>query len=98
MGWARTFLLGDIGNRLDIQDTEREIERLRRATRSQAQTDAAQDERIAALESRAEALQLVVGGLSRLLVARRVLSWDEVARIVDAVDDDQAQNEASGKL
>jgi hypothetical protein len=30
MGWGRTLLLGDIGNRLDIEDTERDIERLKR--------------------------------------------------------------------
>jgi hypothetical protein len=29
MGWARTLLLGDIGNRLDIKDTQRDIARLK---------------------------------------------------------------------
>lgn len=29
MGWLRTILLGDIGNRLDIEDSEQEIERLK---------------------------------------------------------------------
>ena len=28
MGWGRTLLLGDIGNRLDIEDTERDIAHL----------------------------------------------------------------------
>ncbi|MEL6432036.1 MAG: hypothetical protein AAFP22_19645 [Planctomycetota bacterium] len=84
----RTLLLGDIGNRLDIEDTERDIERLRRESRSQARTDAAQDERIAVLEAKVEGLELVVGGLSRLLVARGVLRADEVGRIVDAVETD----------
>lgn len=86
MGWARTFLLGDIGNRLDIEDTERDIERLRNAARSQASTDAAQDERIVALEERIESLQLVVGGLARLLVTRGVLEQNEVERVVEAVE------------
>ena len=30
MGWGRTLFLGDIGNRLDIEDTERDIHGLRR--------------------------------------------------------------------
>ena len=30
MGWGRTFLLGNIGNRLDIEDTERDIAGLKR--------------------------------------------------------------------
>ena len=29
MGWGRTLLLGDIGNRLDIEDCERSISALR---------------------------------------------------------------------
>ena len=29
MGWGRTLVLGDIGDRLDIADTEREISNLR---------------------------------------------------------------------
>ncbi|MEL6712511.1 MAG: hypothetical protein AAFP86_01975 [Planctomycetota bacterium] len=82
----RTLLLGDIGNRLDIEDTERDIERLRRESRSQARTDAAQDERIAALEAQIHSLHLVVGGLSRLLVTRGVLSRDEVERVAEAIE------------
>jgi hypothetical protein len=30
MGWGRTLLLGDIGNRLDIEDTEKDIELLKK--------------------------------------------------------------------
>ncbi|MEM7576723.1 MAG: hypothetical protein AAF328_04530 [Planctomycetota bacterium] len=30
MGWARTLLLGDIGNRLDIGDVEQDLGHLRR--------------------------------------------------------------------
>ena len=30
MGWGRTLFLGDIGNRLDIEDTERDIGSLKR--------------------------------------------------------------------
>ena len=30
MGWGRTLLLGDIGNRLDIQDAELDIEFIRK--------------------------------------------------------------------
>ena len=34
MGWARTLLMGDVGNRLDIRDTERDIDHIRRELRS----------------------------------------------------------------
>ena len=34
MGWARTLLLGDIGNRVDIADAERDVADVRRRHRS----------------------------------------------------------------
>ena len=49
MGWGRTLLLGDIGNRLDIADTERDIASLRTRLRSKAQTDQTQDKRLGEL-------------------------------------------------
>ena len=30
MGWGRTLLLGDIGNRLDIDDVERDLSNIRK--------------------------------------------------------------------
>lgn len=36
MGWMRTLLLGDIGNRLDIADTEVEIDRVKQQNRNTA--------------------------------------------------------------
>jgi len=46
MGWGRTLLLGDIGNRLDIDDVEREIADLRRQMASGADGSGPQDELI----------------------------------------------------
>jgi hypothetical protein len=46
MGWGRTLLLGDIGNRLDIADTERNLEDLRRELAGSYQKDLSQDETI----------------------------------------------------
>ena len=40
MGWARTLLLGDIGNRLDIGDAERDIEQLRKRVSRKSRIDA----------------------------------------------------------
>ncbi len=39
MGWGRTLLLGDVGNRLDIGDCEREISSLRTKLRQKSKND-----------------------------------------------------------
>ncbi|MBC2602490.1 hypothetical protein [Puniceicoccus vermicola] len=46
MGWGRTLFLGDVGNRLDIQDTERDIDSLKREIRGSFHKDLSQDQKI----------------------------------------------------
>ncbi len=86
MGWGRTLLLGDIGNRLDIADTEQDIQSLRRRLGSKARKDQAQDERLDALEQENDQLALYLASLLRLLVGKGVLSRDELTAFVDVID------------
>ena len=79
MGWARTLLLGDIGNRLDIADTENDIASLRTSLHQQSWQDTTQDKRI-------EQLELCVATLSRLLVGKGVLSTDELVKIANIIE------------
>ena len=88
MGWGRTLLLGDIGNRLDIADTERDVEGLRRRLHSKEGTDQEQNTRLAELESENDQLKLYLASLIRLLVSKGTLSHDEVAAFVDGIDTD----------
>ena len=46
MGWGRTMLLGDIGNRLDIDDVERDVRNIRRDMETKFRADMSQDEAI----------------------------------------------------
>ena len=91
MGWGRTLLLGDIGNRLDIADTERDIASLRTRLRSKAQTDQTQDKRLGELERENDQLKLYLASLIRLLVSKGTLSHDELAAFVDIIDTDEAR-------
>ncbi len=59
MGWARTLLLGDIGNRMDIADAERDVADVRRQLRAGQHRDASQDEIIRRLQMENEQLELV---------------------------------------
>lgn len=100
MGWARTLLLGDIGNRLDIADTETGINELRgrlSAMRSERRrTDAHQDaqlanarQRLDELEAEVDDLKLYVTALSELLIEYAGVPRERVQRLVGAVDPDE---------
>lgn len=86
MGWLRTIFLGDIGNRLDIADTERDIDSLRDQLRAKRERDRDQDQRIAALEQENDTLKLCLGELARLLREKDVLGFDDLERIVQRIE------------
>jgi len=88
MGWGRTLLLGDIGNRLDIADTERDIESLRKRVRSKSRTDQDQDARLKVLERENDQLKVYLASLLRVLVSKGTLSRGELEAFVDIIDAD----------
>jgi hypothetical protein len=86
MGWARTLLLGDIGNRLDIEDTEREITKLSRKIFKASLIDMSQDQKIDTLLKENAELKLYLVSVIRLLTAKGTLSREEIKAMVEAVD------------
>ncbi len=96
MGWGRTFLLGDIGNRLDIEDTERDIARLKREIAGAFHKDMSHDEAIATLVSENAQLKLYLLALVRLLTRKGAITRDELKAVVNAVDAEDGQ--ADGKF
>ncbi|MFT5728459.1 MAG: hypothetical protein ACI8PB_002613 [Desulforhopalus sp.] len=86
MGWGRTLLLGDIGNRLDIEDTEREIAKLSRDIFQSSLRDMSQDQKIDAVLKENAELKLYLAALIRLLTVKGTLSREELKAMVDAVD------------
>ena len=86
MGWGRTLLLGDIGNRLDIEDTERDIGHLKREIRGAFHKDMSQDKKIDALISENAELKLYLACVIRLLVTKGVISPVELKAVVEKVD------------
>jgi hypothetical protein len=86
MGWGRTLLLGDIGNRLDIADTEEDIDRLRREIDGAYKKDLSQDQRIDALQAENGELKLYLVAVLRLLTAKGAISTEELTAMVHAVD------------
>ena len=100
MGWGRTLLLGDIGNRLDIEDTERDIERLKSEIAGAFHKDLSQDEIIRTLIAENAQLKLYFVSLIRLLTRKGSISEEELQAVVAAVDaeDGQVDGSYAGKI
>jgi len=86
MGWARTLLLGDIGNRLDIADTERDVNALYNAIEATRDVDESQEQAIEHLKRENAQLELCVATLVKTLERKAVLSADEVKNLVEMID------------
>ena len=86
MGWARTLLLGDIGNRLDIADTEQDIEKIRRELTSKRDLDESQDDAIRRLQEENQQLELCVAALVKTLQRKGIFTSVEVENLVRMID------------
>lgn len=86
MGWGRTLLMGDIGNRLDIEDVERDVAKLADVLCRQRRVDGSQDARIDQLEAEVCELKLYLATVIRLLVSKGSVTREEFARLVEAID------------
>ena len=84
MGWARTLLLGDIGNRLDIEDTERDITSVRRELARNRDLDESQDGAIQKLQRENEQLEFCVAALAKALERKGILSTEELTNLARA--------------
>ena len=100
MGWGRTLFLGDIGNRLDIEDTERDIHHLKREIAGSFEKDMSQDRKIETLIAENSELKLYLASIVRLLVSRGDISIEELKAMVEAVDaeDGTADGRFTGEI
>ena len=79
MGWLRTILLADIGNRLDIGDAEDNIHKLQRSNHNK-------DATISVLHDELEKQKLGLQALTRFLLEKKLIAEDELAQFIDKVD------------
>ena len=93
MGWGRTLFLGDIGNRLDIEDTERDIEGLRQEIAGAFRKDMSQDEKIGALIRENGELKSYLAAVARLLVGKGYIGEDELQAMVAMVDAEDGRSD-----
>ncbi len=86
MGWARTLLLGDIGNRLDIADTEQDISKIRHELAAKHTLYESQDDAIRRLQEENQQLEICVAALVKTLQRKGVFTPQEVSNLVCLID------------
>lgn len=86
MGWGRTFLLGDVGNRLDIADCEQDIRVLKESLMELHQEEQEADAELMTLRRENDELKLYIAALIRLLTNKGVLGQQEIEKMVDIID------------
>ncbi len=87
MGWGRMLLLGDLGQQMDIQDTQAELARLKAAvSASRAGAPRQADQAIAQLQDELGEIKLYLAALVRMLISAGVVTREEFATIVESVD------------
>jgi len=86
MGWGRMFLLGDLGQQLDIGDLNASISEMQNAFLENQQVELKQARSIPDLQRENQELKLYLATLIRLLVSKGVLKPEEVETTVKAIE------------
>ncbi len=100
MGWGRTFLLGDVGNRLDISDCEQDIRVLKESLMALHQEEHEVDAELRAVQMENNELKLYLASVIRLLTSKGIISKEDIRKMVDIIDaeDDAMDDKARGEI
>ena len=83
MGWMRTLFQGDIGQNLEIEELRERLDQMRVEKTPAAWT---QEKQIEALQEETHELKVRVAVLIKLLVAKNVLTAQEIASMIAALE------------
>ena len=100
MGWGRTFLLGDVGNRMDISDCEADIRVLKESLINFHSEGQNIDSELLLVQRENDHLKLYLAAITRLLIGKGLLSKEEIEKMVDIIDaeDGAMDGKARGDL
>lgn len=100
MGWGRMLLLGNVGQQLDIGDTQEAIADLAARVRDTAQVSHGVTQDLQRLQQENDELKLYLTAVIRLLSAKAIITPSELREIVEAVDrsDGASDGKFSGPL
>lgn len=86
MGWISTILLGDIGNRLDIEATEHDIVKLRKAQQNTTNKLYQKEQEVQALQEQLARHELAIQSLTRFLIEKGSIDKAELEAFIQKVD------------
>ena len=86
MGWGRTFLLGDVGNRMDISDCEQDIRVLKESLMELHQEENEVDAELYAVQMENNQLKLYLAAVIRLLTSKGLIPKEDIQKMVEIID------------
>lgn len=86
MGWGRMLLLGNVGQQLDIQDTQQTIGHLVQQLRNGQAADRDTAHTVEKLAAENAELKLYLAAIIRLLVTKGTITPAEIEQVVREVD------------
>lgn len=100
MGWGRMLLLGNVGQQLDIRDTQRTLGQIFSQLRAAGRFDQEVADRIDRLATENAELKLYLAAIVQLLVAKGAITSVELQELVDRLDraDGAADGQFGGKI
>jgi hypothetical protein len=88
MGWLRTLFMGSIGQNLEIQEIQDRLDQMRHEKATAGWT---QEKQIEALREEAHALKVRLAVLIKLLVAKDLLTAQEIASMIAALEPEDSK-------
>ncbi len=100
MGWGRMLLLGNLGQQLDIHDTQQALAQIDHRLQAGAKFDHETADFLRRLARENTELKLYLAAIIRLLVAKGQITPAELTEIVETIDrsDGKADGGYSGDL
>ena len=100
MGWGRMLLLGNVGQQLDIQDTQETLAQIGESLRRTHDFKQRVGANLQELATENAELKLYLAAIVRVLVAKGIVTAKELEQLVDALDRDDGQRDGrfEGKI
>jgi len=95
MGWGRLFLLGDVGQQLDLREQQEELETLRSNISIERRMRESADEIIGRLRRENHEIRLHLAAVVRLLLTKQIVTIDEIGKIVDTLDREDQKSDGT---
>jgi hypothetical protein len=100
MGWGRMFLLGNIGQQMDLDDLEQEIASLKHRLKAGRERHDQSDRELDRVAAENDELKLYVATILRVLVSKGIVSQRELGELIRSIDaeDGHSDNAYRGSI